>query len=268
MNERRRKTTLAAAAVLGGSFLAVLLRPGTLFAAWNQRAFDARNLKDALGAFGIAGPVQSRDISIDAPDIAENSAFVPVQITSRIPGTQSIAIFIDRNPFPHIARFDFASGTSPFVALRLRVAETSPVRVVVREGNSYYVAMKEVRVTVGGCSDTSGPATAPVPARADPIKILAKLEGGVVSVRALVSHPMENGLHKDPNGRLIPEHFIQTLDVKLNGKTVVEAQIGRSVSTNPLFAFRVQGANANDRFTLTWRDNRGLTRTDEIAVNG
>ncbi len=268
MNLERRKATLAAAAVLGGSFLAGLLRPGTLLAAWNQLAFDANNLQDALGALRIANPAQSRDVLIDAPDIAENSRFVPVQITSGIPKTQSIAIFVDRNPFPHIARFDFAPGTLAFVALRLRIAETSPVRVVVRAGNSYYVAMKEVRVTVGGCSDTSGPATAPVATKVEAIKILAKLEGGVANVRALMSHPMENGLHKDATGRLIPEHFIQTLDVKLNGKTVVEAQIGRSVSTNPLFAFKVPGARTGDRFTLTWRDNKGLARSDEIAVTG
>jgi sulfur-oxidizing protein SoxZ len=49
---------------------------------------------------------------------------------------------------------------------------------------------------------------------------------------------------------------------------VLEAQIGRSVSTNPLFAFKVQGAKADDRFTLTWRDNKGLTRTDEATVSG
>ena len=62
------------------------------------------------------------------------------------------------------------------------------------------------------------------------------------------------------------EHLIRDLDIRLNRKTVIEAQIGRSVSTNPLFAFRVQGVKANDRFALTWRDSKGLTRTDEAAV--
>ena len=77
---------------------------------------------------------------------------------------------------------------------------------------------------------------------------------------------MENGLRKDSAGRIAPEHFIQSLDVRLNGKTVVEAQIGRSVSTNPLFAFRIQGAKPNDRVSISWSDNKGLTRTDEVAV--
>lgn len=268
MDSNRRRLTLATVAVLGGSFLAGMLRPGTLLAAWNQQAFDAKNLQDALRALRMTGATQSRDIALEVPEMAENSAFVPVQITSRIPGTQSVAVFVDRNPFPHIARFDFPAGTLPFVALRLRVAETSPVRVVVRAGESYYAATKEVSVAVGGCSNTSGPATGPAPVKVDPIKILAKLEGGIANLRTLVSHPMENGLRKDSSGKLIPEHFIQTLDIRLNGKTVLDAQIGRSVSTNPLFAFRVQGAKASDRFTLTWRDNKGLTRTVETTVTG
>lgn len=173
---------------------------------------------------------------IDAPDVAENAASVPVQITSRIPGTQSIAVFVDRNPWPHIARFEFAQETLPFVALRLRVAETSPVRVVVRARESYYIATKDVRVVAGGCGGPGAAEAAPVPTRAEPIKIRARLEGGVADLRALLTHPMENGLRTDPAGRSIPNHFIQNLDVRLNGKTVLEAQIGRLVSTNQLRA--------------------------------
>jgi sulfur-oxidizing protein SoxY len=268
MDANRRRMMTGTAAVLAGSFLVGLLRPGTLLAAWNQQAFDAKNLQDALQALGMGSAVQSRDILIGAPDDSENGALVPVQITSRIPGTRSIAIFVDRNPWPHIARFEFAQDTLPFVALRLRIAETSPVRVVVRARESYYVATKDVRVVAGGCGGPGAAEEAPVLTRAEPIKIRARLEGGVADLRALVTHPMENGLRTDPAGRSIPSHFIQNLDVRLNGKTVLEAEIGRSVSTNPLFAFKIQGARADDRFTLSWRDNKGLTRTDEATVSG
>jgi sulfur-oxidizing protein SoxY len=268
MDANRRRMMTGTAAALAGSFLAGLLRPGTLLAAWNQQAFDAKNLQDALQALGMSRAVQSKDIVIDAPDAAENGAFVPVQITSRIPGTQSIAVFVDRNPWPHIARFEFAQYTLPFVALRLRVAETSPVRVVVRARESYYIATKDVSVVAGGCGGAGAGEPGAVPTKAEPIKIRARLEGGVADLRALVTHPMENGLRTDPTGKSIAEHFIQNLDIRLNGKTQLEAQIGRSVSTNPLFAFKVQGAKADDRFTLTWRDNKGLTRTDEATVSG
>ena len=266
MDANRRMVTMGTAAALAGSFLAGMLRPGVLLAAWNQQAFDAKNLHDALQVLGMNAAAQSKDIAIDAPDVAENGALVSVQITSRIPGTRSIAVFVDRNPWPHIARFEFVQDALPFVALRLRVAETSPVRVVVRAGESYYVSMKDVRVVAGGCGGAGAGEPAAVPTKAEPIKIRARLEGGVADLRTLVTHPMENGLRTNSTGMIVPEHFIRNLDIRLNGKTVIEAQIGRSVSTNPLFAFKVQGAKANDRFALTWRDSRGLTRTDEAAV--
>lgn len=268
MNVNRRKLTMGTAAALAGALLAGMLRPGILLAAWNQQAFDAKNLRDALQVLGMNTAAQSKDIAINAPDIAENGAFVAVQITSRIPGTQSIAVFVDRNPWPHIARFEFAQDALPFVALRLRVAETSPLRVVVRAGESYYVAMKDVRVVAGGCGGADTGETAEAPTKAEPMKIRARLEGGVADLRTLVTHPMNNGLRTNSSGKIVPEYFIQNLEIRLNGKTVVEAQIGRSVSTNPVFAFKVKGAKVNDRFVLTWRDSKGLTRTDEAAVGG
>jgi len=99
------------------------------------------------------------------------------------------------------------------------------------------------------------------------MKIRARLEGDVADVRVLMTHPMENGLRKSASGQAIPEHFIQSISVQLNGATVLEAEIGRSVSTNPVFGFRVKGAKADDKFTLTWKDNRGLARTDEARVS-
>ena len=268
MDANRRKVTMGTAAALAGSFLAGMLRPGSLLAAWNQQAFDAKHLHDALQVLGMNAAVQSKDIAIDAPDVADNGALVPVQITSRIPGTRSIAVFVERNPWPHIARFEFAQDALPFVALRLRVAETSPLWVVVRAGESYFVAMKDVKVAAGGCAGAGTGEPPAGPTKAEPIKMRATLAGGVADLRALVTHPMENGLRTNATGKIVAEHFIQNLDIRLNGKTVIEAQIGRSVSTNPLFAFKVQGARANDRFALTWRDSSGLTRTDETAVGG
>lgn len=266
MNLYRRRIAIGGAAA---SVLSVLaLRPGHALAAANRAPFDAGKLQDTLQLLGVTRAVDSRDIVIGTPDVTENSAFVPVQITSRIAGTQSIAIFVDRNPWPLIARFEFAGSVLPFVALRLRMAETSPVRVVVTASGSHYVATKEVRAVAGGCGGGTGPDGAAVAmTKGEATKIRAKVEGGITDLRALVSHPMENGLRKDPAGRIVPEHFIQQLDVALNGNTVIEAQIGRSVSSNPLFTFKVTGASARDKVTLTWRDNRGLTRTDEASVS-
>lgn len=267
MNQSRRKVTMGAAAALGGALLAGMMAPGRLFAEWNGQAFDARRLDDAMRALGVSGAQRSGGIVILAPDVAENGMSVPVNIESRIAGTRSISVFVDRNPFPHIARFELSAQALPVVALRLKAAESSPVRVVVQAAQSYHVAAKEVKVTAGGCGDPALTGDGePAPARIGPTKIRARLAGAVVDLRALLAHPMENGLRKDRTGKAIPEHFIKELDVQLNGKTVIAAHLGRSVSANSLFAFRIRGAGANDRVTISWRDSRGLKRTDEAVV--
>jgi sulfur-oxidizing protein SoxY len=266
--ERRRvlKGT-GTAGMLAAALATGILKPSELLAAWNQRAFDAKSLADALEASGLSGAAQSKSIVIEAPDFAEDGAFVPVQITSNIAGTAAIAIVIDKNPYPYIARFDLSGGAQPFVALRVRVAESSPLRVLVAAGGKRYSAIKDVKVTAGGCSDGGAAEALRLSEKPDPMKIRARLEGDAADVRVLMTHPMENGLRKTASGQPIPEHFIQNVAVQLNGRTVLEAEIGRSVSTNPFFGFNVKGAKADDKFTLTWKDNRGLARTDEATVS-
>jgi sulfur-oxidizing protein SoxZ len=101
---------------------------------------------------------------------------------------------------------------------------------------------------------------------ADPMKIRAKLEGDVVDVRVLMAHPMETGQRKDAAGNVVPLHFIQTVTVQLNGKPVVQADVSQAVSRNPVFGFKVKGAKAGDRLSITWTDNKGDKRTDEVTV--
>lgn len=138
---------LAAFAVFGAG----LLKPESARAAWNQAAFQAKSATDAMRALGMQNAVESKDIEIRAPDIAENGAVVPIDVTSNIPGTTTIAVFIEKNPFPYTGSFDFAAGSVPFVHLRAKMGSTSPVRVVVAANGKFYTAAKEVKVTIGGC---------------------------------------------------------------------------------------------------------------------
>jgi sulfur-oxidizing protein SoxZ len=101
---------------------------------------------------------------------------------------------------------------------------------------------------------------------ADPMKIRAQMKGDVCEIRVLMSHPMETGQRKDADGKTVPAHFIQTLTVALNGKTVVSGQTGGSVSRNPVFGFKVKGAKAGDKVAVSWVDNKGDKRTDETTV--
>ena len=148
----RRRSILAAAS--GSSVLAAagLLTPAMAHAAtWNKQGFDAKAYTDAVKSLGGVSLIESRDIIITAPDIAENGAVVPVAITSKIPNTQSIAIIAEKNPFPLAATFDVMSGLEPYASVRLKLGQTSNVRAIVRADGKFYTTAKEVKVTVGGC---------------------------------------------------------------------------------------------------------------------
>jgi sulfur-oxidizing protein SoxY len=144
MNPLRRKTLLGAAAAL-------LLKPFAALAAWNKDAFGAKTPADALKSLGVAGAQPSKDLVIEAPQIAENGAVVPIEIESRIPGTTSLIVVIEKNPFPLNSRFTFLEGALPFVKLNVKMGETSEVRVLAQAGGRYYSASQEIKVTIGGC---------------------------------------------------------------------------------------------------------------------
>jgi sulfur-oxidizing protein SoxZ len=101
---------------------------------------------------------------------------------------------------------------------------------------------------------------------AGPMKMRATLGKGYTDVRVLMSHPMETGLRKGPDGKVIPVHFIQNLTVKVNGKTVIEGQTSQAVSRNPVFSFRVKGGAKGDKIQVSWVDNKGETNQTESAV--
>lgn len=144
MHLTRRKLTL-------GLLAAVLLGPLRALADWNKDAFAAKTAADGMKALGVSGAQESADIVIRAPDIAENGAVVPIDITSNIAGTTAISVFIEKNPFPYTGTFGFSQGAVPFVHLRAKIGESTPVRVVVAAGGKHYTAAKEVKVTIGGC---------------------------------------------------------------------------------------------------------------------
>ncbi|MDD5174864.1 MAG: thiosulfate oxidation carrier complex protein SoxZ [Sterolibacterium sp.] len=99
------------------------------------------------------------------------------------------------------------------------------------------------------------------------IKIRATLKGDVVEVKARMDHIMETGLRKDPaSGQVIPAHFIKQVVATLNGKTVLDAQWGPSVSKNPVVGFRVKGAKAGDKVAIKAMDNKGETFNGETFV--
>ena len=140
-----------AVGALASAVAAGLLSPGRALAAWNKAAFEAKSTVDAMKALGVTNAEDSKDIQIRAPEIAENGAVVPIDITSNISGTTAISVFIEKNPFPYTGTFDFSQGALPYVHLRVKIGESSPVRIVVAAGGKHYTSVTEVKVTIGGC---------------------------------------------------------------------------------------------------------------------
>lgn len=99
-----------------------------------------------------------------------------------------------------------------------------------------------------------------------PTRIRAQAAGDQTTVRVSMGHEMESGQRKDGDGKPIPAWFIQEVTASLNGKPVLTAAWGPSISKNPFLQFVVRGARVGDRVTIAWRDNRGETRTDEAVV--
>ncbi len=101
----------------------------------------------------------------------------------------------------------------------------------------------------------------------DPMRIRAQSAGGKATVRVLMSHEMETGQRRDSAGKLVPAWFIQEVTASHNGKPVLTAEWGPAVSKNPFLQFTIKGAKPGDKVSITWKDNKGGTRTDEATVS-
>ena len=102
---------------------------------------------------------------------------------------------------------------------------------------------------------------------ADPMKIRANMDGDKVEVKILMSHEMETGQRKDAKGATVPAWFIQSVSATHNGKTVLAAEWGPSISKNPFLSFRFSGGKPGEKVVVTWEDNKGERRTDEATIN-
>jgi sulfur-oxidizing protein SoxY len=154
VNMKRRvflKGTLASSAV-AVAVGAGLITPRLVLAAWPKSAFEAKSVNEAMtDLFGSDLAPGSNDIKVDAPDIAENGAVVPVTVTTSMPKVESITIISEKNRTPLVASFNMTSKTKGKISTRIKMGESSNVIAVVKAGGKLYSARKEVKVTIGGC---------------------------------------------------------------------------------------------------------------------
>ncbi|MCM5569605.1 thiosulfate oxidation carrier protein SoxY [Burkholderiaceae bacterium FT117] len=154
MNHTRRTTMqVAGGAGLYAALVSIgMLKPGIASAqAFDRAAFQAKGIADTLKALGAADATESKDVTIVSPDIAENGAVVPVGIRSAVANTQMMALLIDKNPNALAGAYELLDGGMPEVSMRVKMGQSSDVVAVVKADGKFYMARKEIKVTLGGC---------------------------------------------------------------------------------------------------------------------
>lgn len=150
---KNRRDTLKHSAVVAGLLASAGLFPAAAFAEFNKTAFEAKNLADVLKAIKAGGaPTESKDVTITAPDIAENGAVVPLGASSSLPGVKQILILVEKNPSALVALFNITESIEASVSTRAKMGQSSDVYAVavMNDGRALF-AKKEVKVTLGGC---------------------------------------------------------------------------------------------------------------------
>ncbi len=231
-----------------------------------RAAFDAKTLPQLLKALGLPAPTVSTEVQLQVPELFEDGGVVPVMLACSQPGVRRLLLGVERNPTLLSAIFEPGDALEPQILTRVKMQETSTVlALAVLKDGRVLMASRDVKITLGGCG---GAAVDPEPARA-PQPTLIRVQpsaGGAATVRALMKHEMESGQRKDGSGRSIPAWYIQQVVARLNGQPVLAAQWGTAVSRNPFLQFGLRGSKSGDRLSLSWADNHGATRSDEVAV--
>ncbi len=147
-----RREMLARSASVAAALAGLGLLPQAAQAAWSQAAFDAKTMADLMKALGTSGPAESKDVTINGPDIAENGAVVPVGASTTLAGARRILLLVEKNPSMLAALFEVTDAVEPNISTRVKMGQSSNViAVVITADNKVLFAQKEIKVTLGGC---------------------------------------------------------------------------------------------------------------------
>ena len=147
-----RREMLAHSATVAGLLASVGMLPDTAQAAWTAAAFESKTMAEAVKALGGGAPVESKDVIVTGPDIAENGAVVPVACATTLPGVKRLLLLVEKNPSVLAAVFDVSDAVDATFSTRVKMGQSSNVFAVamMADGKVLYAA-KEIKVTLGGC---------------------------------------------------------------------------------------------------------------------
>lgn len=228
-------------------------------------SFESQTLAQLAKALGAKSLAASTDVRLNTLDYAENGAAVPVDIRTSLPGVTRIALFVEKNPTPLVAVFQPGDAVDANLTVHTKMAQTSALYALVltADGRALY-AHKEVKVVLGSCGALAETGDSLIGQRAtEPTRIRAQIQGHSALVRMRMAHEMESGQRKNAAGKLVPPWHIELVSVQLNGKSVLTAEWGPGVSRNPYLQFTLSSAKVGDKLSVSWRDNKGASRTDD-----
>jgi len=151
-----RRKMLSDSARVAAALAAAGWLPQVAFAqsagAWNKAAFEAKTIGELMKALGTSAPVESKDVTLTAPDIAENGAVVPIGVATTLAGVRQMLVLVEKNPNTLVASFDVTDAVDPSFSTRVKMGQSSDVFAVALTGDGKALfAKKEVKVTLGGC---------------------------------------------------------------------------------------------------------------------
>ena len=148
----KRRDALKNSAAVFGMLMAAGLLPQAAQAAYNKNAFDAKTVADVIKAMGASAPAESKDVTLTAPDIAENGAVVPLGAATSLPNVKQMLVLVEKNPNTLVASFAVSDAVEANFLTRAKLGQSSDVYAVAitNDGKAFY-AKKEVKVTLGGC---------------------------------------------------------------------------------------------------------------------
>lgn len=139
--------------ITGAALLAQCLSlPRTVWASGrNHGAFSSHNLQAVYDALGLPRPEESPAIHIDVPDVSENGANVAIEVSVRLPGVERLLLIAESNSFPLLADVSFSKRSEPWIETRVKLADSTRVRVIVQANGNLYASSRQVQVIAGGC---------------------------------------------------------------------------------------------------------------------
>lgn len=266
---RRTFVRAAAGSVAVSTSMAVgLFVPRSAGAALPPQTFFAPSPAAAVEAvLGSAQSMPDPAVKLDVPGIADSADVVPVSVSTTLDNVESITIVAEKNPNPVIAFFRLDPALEPYVATRIRLAESGDVSALVMSGKTVHRATKNVEIGLPGCGDpeAEGGSKGHVEVT-NTIRMKAtKVDGGVL-VRALITHPTRPPRKPATPGAPVSGNFIQEVTAEVNGKTVLSGDWSAGVSENPYLSFKIRQAKQGDVIRLRWTDGSGNSDSTQVEV--